>query len=122
MLNKCTIVDWKRNKHILLGVKTMLDKLSKTENLVYQIMLEKLETRSDDFKLIYEVYTTLNNKVKYLKFDIVMNDHKRFNLPSFHTISRARRKVFEKYPHLKPSGITEQRMDAEESYREYART
>lgn len=99
----------------------MLEKLNKTEKLVYEIMLEQPETRSDDFKLIYAVYTTLNNTVNYLKFEVVMNDHKRFNLPSFHTVSRARRKVFEKYPHLKPSGTTEKRMDAEESYREYAK-
>lgn len=100
----------------------MLEKLSKTENVVYQILKEKPETREDDFKLIYEVYTTLNNTVNYLKFDIVMNDHKRFGLPSFHTISRTRRKLFERYPELKLKGITEQRKEAEEEYKEYARS
>lgn len=100
----------------------MIEKLSKTEMVVYEVMKDKPETREDDFKLIYEVYTTLNNTVKYLKFDIVMNDHKRFGLPSFHTISRTRRKLFEKYPELKPKDITEKRSEAEEEYKEYARS
>ena len=51
-----------------------------------------------------------------------MLNHKEYGLPAIASIMRARRKVYEKYPYLKPEKVTKYRKDKEEEYREYSRS
>lgn len=97
-------------------------KISRIEDIVYQVLEKYPDTRSDDFILIIRVYMAIkeNSVVRNSFLDIMFN-HKEYELPSFHTISRARRKIFEKHPELKPKQITKKRKEAEEEYVEYSR-
>lgn len=95
----------------------------KTEEIVKDVLIKFPETRSDDFLLIFAVYREINFNLAIMdRFSEVMINHSRYKLPSFHTITRARRKIFEKYPELRPEKVTRKRKELEEDYKEYART
>lgn len=100
-------------------MKTCLYKL---EKIVELVLMNYEDTRSDDFILIYRVYKEINEDamIRELFCEIMIN-HKKYELPSFESIVRSRRKVFEKYPNLKPKYITKLREQKEEEYREYSR-
>lgn len=91
------------------------------EEKVLYILKTNERTREDDFLLICEVYKLDHESVTKLSFDEVMKKHKNWSLPSFHSISRCRRKIFEKYPELNPKLIKELRDKATEEYKEYSR-
>ena len=55
------------------------------------------------------------------RFSEIMLNHNDYGLPSFESITRARRKLFEKYPNLKPKLITKIRKEKEEGFKDYAR-
>lgn len=93
----------------------------KIEDKVLHVMKEIPQTRSDDFILIYEVYKLDNQNVSKSNFEEVMRNHKNWNLPSFHSITRSRRKLFERYPELKPAEVTKAREEAEKEYKDYAK-
>lgn len=93
----------------------------KNEEIVEYVLRIHEESRKDDFYLIYKVYELINANLRNKSFEEVMLNHKLYGLPSFHTITRCRRKLFEKYPNLKPVKITEKRKDLEEEYKEYSR-
>lgn len=88
------------------------------ENKVLEVLKEHPRTRKDDFILILEVYKSYG--VADYTFQHVMTYHSLLGLPSMHTITRARRKLFEKYPELKPQKITELRAEEEKEFRSYA--
>lgn len=97
--------------------------LYKTEEIVERVLRQYKDTRSDDFILIYRVFKEINEKVVIrLPFFEVMLNHKEYKLPAIASVMRARRKVYEKYPYLKPEKITKLRKDKEEEYREYSRS
>lgn len=81
----------------------------KIEDKVLYVLKQNEQTRSDDFLLICEVYKLDNQNVSKANFEEVMSNHKNWSLPSFHSITRARRKLFERYPELKPIKVTEER-------------
>ena len=51
-----------------------------------------------------------------------MLNHKKYGFPSFGSVTRARRKIFEKHPELKPTETTKRRKKAEEEYKEYSKS
>ena len=91
------------------------------ENIVLETVNKFPITRSDDFHLVYRVYQVLNEKIitKELFCEVMLN-HSQYGLPSFESITRARRKVFEKYPTLKPEKVTKLRKKKEEEFELYA--
>lgn len=92
-----------------------------TESIVTQVLLKYPETRSDDFLLVYCVYREINFNVATMdRFSEVMLNHKQYGFPSFHTVTRVRRKIFQKNPELKPEKVTEFREEKETEFREYA--
>lgn len=96
--------------------------IKKTEKVVENILINNEEARKDDFLLIYLVFQNfIGAKVDTKTFDEIMLNHKEYGLPSFHTISRVRRKIFEKQPNLRPEKITEIRKELEEEYKEYGK-
>lgn len=95
-------------------------KIESVENKVLDVLEEYPEARSDDFLLIFLTFKKFYEEVDMCKFGYVMLHHKALGLPSMHSITRARRKLFEKYPGLKPEKITELRQEKEEEFKKYA--
>lgn len=91
------------------------------EPLVKRILEENIEARNDDFILIAEVYSLLNDSVKRFSFNDIMVYHKNFGLPSIESITRARRKVQNLYEDLRATeGTRRIRANEELDYKEYA--
>lgn len=97
-------------------------RIKKTEKIVLSVMLARPETRSNDFKLTYYVFENIiGASVDTKTFGEIMLNNVEYGLPSLHSITRSRRKLFEIYPELKPYKATEKRKELEEEYKEYAR-
>lgn len=88
--------------------------MRKLEGIVKDVLEESKEAREDDFLLIFKVYKAINESVIYKDFRQVMRDHVEFGLPSFESITRARRKVQKEYPELQSSKRTKEIRAAEE--------
>lgn len=88
--------------------------MRKLEGIVKDALEESKEARDDDFLLIFNVYKAINESVIYKDFRQVMRDHVEFRLPSFESITRARRKIQKEYPELVSSRKTKEVRKAEE--------
>lgn len=95
-------------------------KMKRLEPVVMDVMERYELTRSDDFLLIYYVFVELNNTIKDKPLYDVMLNHKAYGLPSMHSVTRVRRKLFEKYPNIKPKKVTKARKQKQEEFVEYA--
>ena len=94
-----------------------------TEEVVERVLREHRDTRSDDFILIYRVFKEINeNAVIREPFHHVMLNHKEYKLPAIASIMRARRKIYQKYPDIKPEKVTKKRNEKIEEYKEYSRS
>lgn len=104
-------------------------KLKNLESMVLKILQRYEATRSDDFVLIYAVYREIaihkeicfNMPLTDSFCDMMMN-HKKYGFPTFESVTRTRRKIFETHPELKPKKITKERKKAEEEYKEYSKS
>ena len=98
-------------------------KLKAIEPLVKEILEKYEETRNDDFLLISHVYYRLCHEVSSASFTAVMLSHKELDLPSFKSITRARRKIQAEYYDLKPrEEIQEIKKLEEQEYINYSRS
>lgn len=80
------------------------------------------ESRSNDGLLISRVLERINPAVKGLKFNYVLEHKKELNLPSFETITRARRLLQSNHIELKADNVvSESRACLEEEYKAYSR-
>ena len=99
-----------------------MEKMVKVEGLVRKVLEEKKEARSDDFLLIFSVYKAIDERIVYKEFRRVMRDHIELCLPSFESITRARRKLQSQFPSLKPSKeVRAARKLEEKLIKEYSR-
>lgn len=105
-----------------------MKKLLNITELVKGILEEKPETRNDDNLLWLEAVRAAvqdkkyGNKMTELTFAYVLKNIYTSGLPSFASVSRARRKLQEKYPELRGTERTKRRRaENEKKYREYAR-
>lgn len=91
-------------------------------NKVKHIMSIDADTRDDDFALYYVIcraYTDV--PVWAVSFEEAMVNRKEYGLPSYEAITRARRRVQQKYPELRGNRY-EKRMDRQADFLdEYAR-
>ena len=100
-----------------------MNKLIKTEELVKDVLIRFDDSRSDDFILIYRVFKEVNeNAVIRNPFYHVMLNHSQYNFPAIASIMRARRKIYQNYPDLKPEKVTKKRNEKIEEYKEYSRS
>ena len=100
-----------------------MNKLIKTEELVKDVLIRFDDRRKDDFILIYRVFKEINeNAVIRKPFFEVMLNHYDYNFPAIASIMRARRKVYEKYPEIKPEKVSKKRKEKIEEYKEYSRS
>lgn len=98
-----------------------MNNLYKVEDVVKDVLIRYPDTRSDNFILIFRVYQAVNENAVIRKpfYDVMLN-HNVYGLPAFEGVVRARRKIFEKHPELKPEKITKFRNGKEIEYRNYS--
>ncbi len=104
----------------------MANELYKIESVVMRVLKRNPDTRGDNFLLIAEVYREMCegdplNDISGYSFYEVMRKHKRFHLPAFESITRARRKIQEKNYELRPDAdVQKVRSEQELKFLEYA--
>lgn len=99
----------------------MKTKLQKVEDVVKNVLERYPETRADDFKLIFAVYREIDffHTTKELFCEVMLN-HKKYGLPAFESVSRARRKIQKDNPELSNKKIQEARINKTSEYISYA--
>ena len=98
-----------------------MNNLYKLEELVKDVLVNYEDSRSNDDVLIFRVYKEINEDamIRELFCEVLLN-RKQYNLPSYKSIERCRRKIFEKHPELKPKRITKIRKAKETEFKNYA--
>ena len=95
--------------------------LKKVESAVKAVLIAHPDARDDDFILINRVYQRFKFDVGSTYFDTVMSNAKKYRLPSFESITRARRKLQAEYPELRASQQEQAiRRYEQETFRDYA--
>lgn len=85
---------------------------------VFHILSIDAETRDDDFVLYYVVCRAYTDApIWAMSFEEAMLNHKKHRLPSYESITRARRKVQEEHPELRGEKYNA-RKERQEEYRE----
>ena len=97
-----------------------MEKLKKIESVVEEILDENENTRTSDDLLYVYVCERFNKETSSMSFKDFFLTRNETRCPNFASVTRARRKIFEKRPELKPEKVTECREAMEEVYREYA--
>lgn len=93
-------------------------RLKKLEPQIKAILKEQPATRKDDFLLINEVYR--NYIPLAMPVGEALKNHTKYNLPSFASIIRVRRKLQSTDPSLCDAGTVDKRLNAEGDYKDYA--
>ena len=95
-------------------------KLQKLEPIVKKVLENNKQARNDNFVLVLEVYKDLDIPVKF-EFMGLMLEHSKYELPSFESVVRTRRRIVEKFPELQATKVIEKlRKEQEQIYREFA--
>lgn len=85
---------------------------------VKKILEQRPETRDDDMKL-YAIFVHMTVGLKPSeRFYEVMYNHSKYDLPSYESVTRARRKVQENEPSLQGEKRAK-RLEMEEEYRRF---
>lgn len=98
-----------------------MERLKRVEDIVVKILEIREDAReSDDILYVYVCeYFSRGISFKSLKDFFFMRN--KTACPTYESVSRCRRKVFNERPELKPNDkITEYRKDMEQVYRDYA--
>jgi len=97
-----------------------MESLKKIESVVEKVLEKKEVTRENDdllYMCVCEYFHRGSSSMSVKDFFMTRN---QTACPNFASVTRARRKVFEKRPELKPTKVTKGRKKMEEVYREYA--
>ena len=97
-----------------------MKRLNKIENVVENILIMQADTRENDDLLYLYVCEHFNQGAASMTLNDFLTTRNNINCPNFASVTRARRKVFEKRPELKPKTMTKIREDARIEYVEYA--
>lgn len=96
--------------------------MQKIEWIVECTLRSSKAAREDDFLLICMVYKEINETTLCKNFEYVMKNHQYLGLPSFESITRARRKLQNQYPLLKAEKKMKATREAEErAFKDYYR-
>lgn len=93
-------------------------RIGKVQPLVYNALVDKPETRTDDFILVLEVLK--NFVTPEMRLETVLEHHVELGIPSFASILRSRRKLQKKHPELVNKKAAEIRAQEETEYKKYA--
>lgn len=89
------------------------------EDLVFEVLNKNIKARDDDFELVLETYGTLCPQLLEMNFKSILKEHKEYGLPSFESITRARRKVQAQHKELSSQKTLKKRQELEKEYRSY---
>ena len=96
-------------------------KCKQLEPMVISLLEKYPVMREDDFKLVLGVYLATNKNVFNMNFVDVMKQHEKLGLPSFASITRARRKICENRPDLKDKKMAVIREEEQQEFKKYSR-
>lgn len=88
---------------------------------VEEVLKEEPKSREDDFVLISKVLELTNPETKHMTIGMVLEHAKVLKIPSFESITRARRKVFKLHPELIPESMKKIRKDEEKFFRKWSK-
>lgn len=98
-------------------------KIDNVENLVKQALIKNKSARDDDHLLYIEVVYIIDPALVNVNFMMNFKSAKQLGLPPFESVSRARRKLQEKYPELRATSKVEKaRQEKQIEFEEYAKT
>ena len=97
------------------------NKMNYISMITEEILREDKKARVDDFHLYSKVIKKTNPEIRELNIHICLEHAKDFKLPAFSSVTRCRRKIFEKYPELCPENIKKIRENSREEYRKWSR-
>lgn len=86
--------------------------------IITEILKTKPETREDDMLLISAVFDKLYEGLTDMSFNYIVNRRKDLQLPTFESITRARRYVQNENPELASERAIQKRQEEELKYRE----
>lgn len=98
-----------------------MSKIKTIEDKVRYVLEKYPQTRGDDFQLVGSVWIAGYGLNPSIPWASVFGDHKELGLPSWGSITRARRKLQEKHPELRADKEVEEiRMNEQAEYIGYA--
>lgn len=97
-----------------------MERLKKIESVVEKILERRMDARKSDDVLYMYICEYFCRGVSSMTLKDFLFNRKETACPSFESVTRARRRVFEKRPELKPAGVTEGRKIMEKVYIDYA--
>ena len=98
-------------------------KIESVEKLVHQALLKNKSARNDDHLLYLEVIYLIDPALVNVNFKMTFQSARQLGLPPFESVSRARRKLQEKYSELKAINEVENaRKNKQIEFEEYSKT
>jgi len=98
-------------------------KIDNVEKLVKQALEKNKSAREDDHLLYIEVVYIINPALVNVNFAMNFRNARSLGLPPFESVSRARRKLQEKYPELRATKKVENaRQEKQIEFEDYAKT
>lgn len=97
-------------------------KIKRTEDYVMEVLKRNIKARSDDFRLYGGVLKDLGIDLKATSLYDFLLIAKDKDYPSFESVTRARRKIFENYPELQPVETKLNRENKEREIVKYSRS
>lgn len=98
-------------------------KIDNVENLVKQALIKNISARDDDHLLYIEVVYIIDPALVNVNFKMNFQNARQLGLPPFESVSRARRKLQEKYPELRATSKVENaRKEKQMEFEEYSKT
>lgn len=97
-----------------------VSKLNRIKSVVSRVLERHEEARKDDFVLFALVCDEMGVPCNF-DFRTMLHEHKLFGLPSWESVSRARRKIQAEHRALTDEKTVEKRKEEEARYMEFAR-
>ena len=97
-----------------------MEKLKKIEEVVERILDKRIDARESDDILYVYVCEYFHRGISTTSFKDFFFTRSQIGCPNFASVTRARRKIFEKRPELKPEKVTKGREEVELVYKDYA--
>lgn len=102
----------------------MPQSVKRISEVVKYLLVTNKATRDDDMYLYLKVAERLKGKaVNDIRFEDIMINYKKFNLPTFETVRRTRAKLQSQYEELAPCAeVAEYRRKRVGEFRKYAQS
>lgn len=97
-----------------------MNKLNKIKSVVARVLEKHENARKDDFVLFAYVCDEMGVPINF-DMRTMLHEHKLFGLPSWESVSRARRKIQAEYKELTDAKTVEKRAEEIPVYKEFAR-